>query len=424
MAQRLINIDRQTPMLLPPDLREWVAENDLARLILEAVELCDLGAARRNARGTGSAQYPPAMMLAALIYCYATRVFSSRQIERATYDSVAVRYLCADHHPDHDTIATFRRENAALFGRCFTQVLLLAREAGVLRVGTISLDGTRLAGAGSGQAVRRLSEIERELEALGAELLAKAEAADRTDPDAQGTQLPAELCDAQKRREKLLAARAQILARREAARAAGTQDQPGGGPRTELGSVSEPESRTLRRGGGGPGVQGYNAQAASDAGPSGLILGAHLSDAANDAGQISAGLQAIPAELGPPAIVLVDRGYDASADIARAERAHGVLVLCPPQRRPNAQPQRARRGAEAARWARRRQMEARLRCPLLRALHRRRAPGAEGVFARLKRHLGFTRFHCWGLRNAGAEWQLLCLAHNCRQLARQMPPRR
>src|SRR5215210_2379085 len=149
MPTRLVNVDRQTPMLLPPDLRDWVADNELARLIIDAVEMCDMRGARLNERGSGSEQYPPSMMVAALIYCYATRLFSSRQIERATYESVAVRYLCANYHPDHDTIATFRRQNTELFGRCFAQVLLMAGQAGVLRIGTISLDGTRLAGAGS-----------------------------------------------------------------------------------------------------------------------------------------------------------------------------------------------------------------------------------------------------------------------------------
>src|SRR5580693_3647790 len=135
MARRLVNIDRETPMLLPPDLREWVADDELARLILDAVGLCDLRAARINERGTGDEQYPPSMMVAALIYCYANKIYSSRQIERATYDSVAVRYLCANHHPDHDTIATFRRQNEKLFRQCFAQVLLMAQEVGVLKVG-------------------------------------------------------------------------------------------------------------------------------------------------------------------------------------------------------------------------------------------------------------------------------------------------
>lgn len=173
MAERFVNVDRQTPMLLPPDLREWVANNELAHLVLEAVELCDLRAARLNVRGSGSEQYPPTMMLALLIYAYATGLFSSRRIERATYDSMAVRYLCANHHPDHDTIAKFRRENEALFRSCFGQVLLLAREAGVLRVGAVSVDGTRLAGAGSARAVRRLEETPARIGEFGRSAFAK-----------------------------------------------------------------------------------------------------------------------------------------------------------------------------------------------------------------------------------------------------------
>src|SRR5947207_15971785 len=130
MAERFVNVDRQTPMFLPPDLREWVADNELAHLILEAVELCDLRGAQVNVRGSGSEQYPPSMMLALLIYAYATGVFGSRRIERATYESVAVRYLCANHQPDHDTIAKFRRENEGRFRSWCSEVLLSTREDG------------------------------------------------------------------------------------------------------------------------------------------------------------------------------------------------------------------------------------------------------------------------------------------------------
>jgi transposase len=130
-----VNIDRESPMLLPPDLREWIADNDLARFVLEAVELSDLRTAAVNERGSGSAQYPPGMMLALLIYCYASGIFSSRRIERASFESVAVRYLCANEHPDHDTIAKFRVENRKLVGAVFVRVLELAREDGTLASG-------------------------------------------------------------------------------------------------------------------------------------------------------------------------------------------------------------------------------------------------------------------------------------------------
>jgi transposase len=408
-------------MLFPPDLKEWVADNDLARLILEAVEICDLRGARINERGSGSEQYPPSMMMAALIYCYANKLYSSRQIERATYDSVAVRYLCANHHPDHDTIATFRRENEKLFRGCFTQVLLMAREIGILQVGSVSIDGTRMAGAGSKAAVRSLSQIESELKQLAHQMIMSAEKADREDRTAGGMQMPQELADVRQRHKKLLAAREHLMGRREKARQAGKRDEPGSAVRSDRVSVSEPESRMQSRGAGAS-IQGYNAQACSDAGQSGLILGAHLSDAANDAGQIVPGLESLPKELEKPNAVLADSGYDAGADIARAEAKHGVLVLCPPQGRPRARTDIER--PRTALWTRRRQMEARLQCPLLRAMYRRRQPSAEGVFARVKVQMGFDRFQCWGLKAASAEWQLLCLAHNCRQLSRRLGQKR
>jgi transposase len=416
MAERLVNVDRQTPMLLPPDLREWVAQNELAHLVLEAVELCDLSGARLNVRGSGSEQYPPSMMLALLIYCYATGLFSSRRIERATFDSVTVRYLCANHHPDHDTIASFRRSNGELFRRSFAQVLLLAREAGVLRLGVVSIDGTAMGGAGSGRAVRRLEEIERELEGLGGELLKEAERADGSDPDAGGTQLPSALSSGEQRRKKLLAAKAALEARRkesEMKKGAGKTPPP-------TASVSEAESQRLRRG-RTPAVQGYNAQVAVDAGQSGLIVGAHLSMTPTDANQLEPGLEAIVPEAGQPPVLLLDKGYDQTEPIARVESQGALLVLCPPRRQPRARlHNEKRRGRAQWKWERRRQMEQRFLSPLVRALYRRRQASAEGAFARIKTHLGFRRFHLWGRQGASAEWMLVCLAHNCRILAARL----
>jgi transposase len=417
MAEGLVNIDRQTPMLLPPDLREWVAENDLAHLVLEAVELCDMRGAQLNVRGSGSEQYPPSMMMALLIYAYCRGLFSWRRIERATYDSVALRYLCANPHPDHDTIAKFRRENEALFRESFGQVLLMAREAGLLGLGAVCMDGTRMAGAGSAKAVRTLEQIEQELEALCGELLEKAEAADASDSDAEGTQLPEELRDGVQRKKKLLAAKATIEARRQAARQARRRDQAGSDCRTRIASVSEPETRRLRRG-KGPAVQGYNAQAAIDAGKSGLIVGVHLSDAPTDYHQLRPGLKAVAQEAGEPVVVLADKGYDNTEQIAQIEAEKKVLVLCWLQKRVNALSEHAqRRGRPKWKWNRRRLMEQRLASPLLCRLYCRRQPCAEGAFARIKNHLGFKRFRMWGKRAATAEWVLVCLAHNCRLLA-------
>ena len=145
MATRFINIDRQSPMLMPPDLRDWLPANHIARFIVALVEPFDLSSFKVNRRGSGDAQYPPSMLAALLIYCYATGRFSSRRIEEATYSDVAVRFISADTHPDHDTICTFRRVNGRAFRELFVKVLAVAGQSGLVKqVGGISVDGSKI----------------------------------------------------------------------------------------------------------------------------------------------------------------------------------------------------------------------------------------------------------------------------------------
>ena len=138
-----VECDRDQAFLLPPDLRDWLPADDLGHFVIEAVERVDLGAFKVKHRGTGSAQYHPRMMLALMIYCYANGIFSSRRIERATHRDIGVRFVAANRHPDHDTIARFRRENFAAVSESFLQVLLLAKELKLLRVGLVSVDGSK-----------------------------------------------------------------------------------------------------------------------------------------------------------------------------------------------------------------------------------------------------------------------------------------
>ena len=133
MPPRFVNLDRQTPLFLPCDLREWLPAAPLVHFILDAVEQIPTGHFRVNHRGTGSEQYPPTLMRALLIYCYATGRFGSRTIEAATHSDVAVRYLCANHHPDHDSICVFRTANRAAFQAAFVTVLPLARQLRLTR---------------------------------------------------------------------------------------------------------------------------------------------------------------------------------------------------------------------------------------------------------------------------------------------------
>ena len=137
-------VDRETDFLLPPSVAEWLPERHLARFVVEVVESLDLRVMMGSYRGSGSASYLPAMLLGLLVYGYATGVFSSRKLERATYDSVAFRFIAANQHPDHDTIATFRKRFLKEIEALFVRVLMLAREMGVLEMGTVALDGTKI----------------------------------------------------------------------------------------------------------------------------------------------------------------------------------------------------------------------------------------------------------------------------------------
>src|SRR5580700_5437545 len=196
--------DRETRFLLPPSLDEWLPERHLARFVVEVIDGLDLSAMVRSYRGTGSAGYHPALLLGLLVYGYATGVFSSRKLERATYDSVAFRFIAANDHPDHDTIATFRRRFLKDIAALFVRVLELAREMGLLKLGTVALDGTKIhanASRHSALSYEHATKIEAQLKAEVAELLARAEAADQAEAVVDGMSIPEELA----RREERLA---------------------------------------------------------------------------------------------------------------------------------------------------------------------------------------------------------------------------
>src|SRR4051812_11827415 len=209
------SIDRQTGFLLPPSVDDWLPEKHLARFVVEVIDGLDLLAMSGRYRGSGSASYHPRMLLGILVYGYATGGFSSRKLERASYDSVAFRFIAANDHPDHDTIAAFRRRFLKEIEALFVQVLQLAREMGVLKMGTIGLDGTKIhanASRHSALSYEHAGKIEAQLKAEVADLMARAEAADTADiPD--GMSIPEELERRKERLEKLAQARATIESR-------------------------------------------------------------------------------------------------------------------------------------------------------------------------------------------------------------------
>src|SRR6201990_2017155 len=250
-------IDRHTGFLLPPSVDEWLPERHLARFVVEVIEGLDLRAFIGSYRGSGSASYHPEMLLSLFVYGYATGVVSSRKLERATYDSVAFRFIAANDHPDHDTIATFRPRFLKEIEGQFVEVLKLAREMGVLKMGTVALDGTKIhanASRHSALSYEHAGKIEAQLKAEVAELLARAEAADQADVSG-GMSIPEELARREQRLAEIARARAIIEARAKErhareqaeyhakiaareAKTAATGKKPGGRPPTP--PVAEP----------------------------------------------------------------------------------------------------------------------------------------------------------------------------------------
>lgn len=440
---RFAAYDRSQPFLLPPDLKDWVPEDDLAHFIIEAVERVDIAAFPVNVRGTGSEQYHPRLMLALLIYCYANGIFSSRRIERATYRDVGVRLVAANTHPDHDTICAFRRENGAAIEDCFVKVLELARELKLLKIGIVSVDGTKIdANANKHKSVRydRAVALREQLRLEIAELMAKAEAADASgEADAQA--LPVEIARREALREKLDAAcrrmEAEAKARAEAERAdyerrkavfekrngAGRPPSPPSDtpPPDAQSNLTDPDSRIMRKSKRSEYRQSYNAQAAVDAEGSQLILGRGVSQCASDANELVGAVDAIAAGIGEPSCVLADTGYATGEEVAALE-ARGMEVLVatrancrkPHDFRPSQEPKPE--VEPKAPWLK--AMKAKLEEAAARAKYKLRKQTVEPVFGIIKQVLGFRQFLLRGIGKVRLEWSLVTLAYNVKRLHR------
>src|SRR3954468_11231661 len=330
--------DRQTGFLMPPSVDEWLPERHLARFIVEVVEGLDLRAMSGSYRGSGSASYHPAVLLSLLIYGYATGVFSSRKLERATYDSVAFRFIAGNEHPDHDTIAAFRKRFLPQIQALFVDVLRLARTMGMLKLGTVALDGTKIhanASRHSALSYGHAKKIEKQLKKEVQQLLRLAERADAANtPD--GMSVPEELERRELRLAAIAEAKAKIEARADerlereqvehqsklAARAEhekrtgkkprGRPPEPptGGVKDTDQVNLTDEDSRIMRVAGGGF-DQCYNAQAVVATG-SMLIVATEVTQEGNDKRQLLPMVQKLrelPKEHGRTKRILADSGY-------------------------------------------------------------------------------------------------------------------
>jgi transposase len=450
-------INRDTDYLLPASVQEWLAESHLARYVVDVVEGLDLSALVRAYVGCGSEAYHPATLLSLLIYGYATGTFSSRKIERATYDSLAFRYIGCNRHPDHDTLATFRKRFGQEFQSAFVQVLQVARENQLSRFGTVSLDGTKIhasASRHSALSYGHAEKIEAHLKAEVQELLALAEAADQSSvPD--GVSLPDEI----KRREDRLAAIATAKAKIEARakeryeqaqvahnaqmaarvkKEADTGKKPGGkppkppeaGPRADDQiNLTDEESRIMKVAGGGfeqcyapkEVPLGDNAQALVDT-ESMLILVSHVSQDTNDKQQVAPmveKMQANPEGLNQPDILLADTGYFSEKNVESCVGAKitPLIAVKRDQHHPQWRDRFTEPGALAEDASSVDAMKHALKTKDGRAAYALRKQTVEPVFGIIKSVMGFRQFLLRGLDNVQNEWTLVCMAWNLKRMA-------
>ena len=435
-----IPFNRDQAFLLPPDLKAWLPENDLAHFVVAAVERVGIGSFAVPRRIGGKAQYHPRLMLALLIYFYANGIFSSRRIERATYRDIAVRFVAANLHPDHDTIAVFRRSNKAAFEAAFLQVLLLARETGLLRLGTVSIDGTKIdANASKLRSVRydRAQELRAKLAADIATLTAQAETADAQDHDPQA--LPAELARREALKGKLDAActRLEAEAKAEAARPAyvskkaaydakkGRRGPPPKAPDDAPPSdrqinLTDPDSALMRRSDAHEYRQAYNAQAVVCADGTQLVLATNLVATSADAPSFAATILSMEKTIGLPGIVLADAGY-ASGPAVTALQARGIEPMVAigrtqPHRPYDFRPPPAHKTPRKINEPWRIAMKAKLETEIGKKLYKKRKQTVEPVFGIIKSAIGFRTFRLRGLAHAATEWALITLAYNCRRV--------
>lgn len=460
MAKGYLPYDVDQRLLLPPDMRAWLPEGHLALFVLDVVSELDLSAITRvyDAKDTrGRAGYHPVMMVALLVYAYCVGKPSSRRIERATHEDVAFRVLAGDQHPDHDCIADFRKRHLDALAGLFLQVLRLCQKAGLVKLGHIAIDGTKVkANASKHKAMSydRMGETEKKLEEEIRQLLAEAERID-AEEDAQlglgkrGDELPAELKRREDRLRKIRAAKAELeaeakaRAKAKAAEAKQTIQEreraevetgtKSAGPTPKIPdpesavpepkaqrNFTDPESRIMPDGANkGAFLQGYNVQIAVDD-EAQIIVAARVTQAPNDVQQLAPMADAIVENVGQLATTTsADAGYFSARNV-EAPALAATNLLVPPDRQKHGTQASAEPSSEGATAAQR--MRHKLSSNEARELYKQRKAIVEPVFGQIKEARGLRRFLLRGLRTVRAEFDFIALTHNLLKLFRYRTP--
>jgi transposase len=437
-------------LLLPPDMSHWLPENHLVYFIRDVVGQMDLSAIYTSYDGSkgGYPAYHPEMMVALLIYGYCVGVASSRKIEKATHELIPFRVLTADQHPDHDTIAEFRRRHLEALAALFVQVLRLCQKAGLVKLGHVSLDGTKVRANASKHKAMSYARMEKsvvELEAEVKRLLAKAEAIDGAE-DAQygkgrrGDELPEELRFKQGRLSRIKEAKA-VLEReaREQAKQERLDQEKERKDREASGerrgrppkapsekpegraqyNFTDPESRIMKDGATQSFEQSYNCQAAVD-GHCQVIVATGVSQEANDKEQLKPMVERLKTNLegDKPEQMSTDSGYFSEGNVSYLvqEQIDGYVATGRIKHRDQLLP--APRGRIPKDASLKERMSRKLRTLKGRAIYARRKEITEPVFGQIKQVRGFRQFLLRGLSKVGAEWDLICLGHNMLKLFR------
>lgn len=443
---RFVTVDRDTAYLLPPSVDEWLPADHLARFVVEVIDRLDLADLVKQYAGRGSAAHHPAVLLGLLIYGYANGVHSSRKIERATYDSVAFRYVAANTHPDHDTLATFRRRFLKEVEALFVQVLVLAKEMKLLKLGHIALDGTKIgANASKHKALSwaHANKIEAQLRQEVQTLLALAEKSDRAaKPD--GMDVPAEIARREDRLSAIAQAKTKIeqraaerhkaeqqefevkQAKRRAQRDAGKKprgkdpEPPKTGPKDDdQVNLTDEESRIMPVSGGGF-EQSYNAQAGVDIDTM-LVITAHVTQACNDKREVVPTLKqiaALPEELGTVQTLVADNGFFSQTNVLACGQT-GIEPLLAIKRESHHEPlmERFAPAPEAPQTADPvTNMIHRLSTQGGKALYKLRKQTVEPVFGIIKQVMGWRQMSMRGLDKAQGEWNLVTMAWNIKRM--------
>ena len=453
MAVEFINIDRETPFLLPASVQDYISEQHLARFITDIVSQLDLREMVVQYSGRGSKPWPPEMMVALLFYGYATGVFSSRKLERASHDSLSFRYICANTHPDHDSIATFRRRFAKQLEACFVQILLIADTMGALKLGTVSLDGTKVkANASRNKALswEHANKIEAQIKREVTELIRMSEEADNT-PVADDIDIPAELARREDRLATIARAKQELQLRaeqrhahdraeyeetmvRRKRRTEETGKKPGGKapkppgdkavpkPKDQV-NLTDEESPIMPSKGGFE--QAYNAQIAVDI-KSYMVVENHITQAPNDKREVALAfekLTTLPEQIGQPEAILADTGFCSESNVklcdnlgvtpyfAQARQKHNPPLL----ERFGPDPEPPDEAASALEG-----MQHRMKTKDGKELYALRKCTVETVIGIIKHVLGFREFSMRGLDLAEAEWSMVCSAWNLKRMHRLM----